>query len=73
MEVIIYNAGKGVWGDVEQVTPAQFEEAWRVNALGLFLASRRVIPAMTAARRGAIVVVGATASLRGMAGTSAFA
>ena len=73
VEVLIYNAGKGVWGDVEQVTPAQFEEAWRVNALGLLLASRRVIPAMTAARRGAIVVVGATASLRGMAGTSAFA
>ena len=72
-EVLIYNAGKGVWGDVEQVKPADFEEAWRINALGLFLTARRVIPAMTAAGRGAIVVVGATASLRGMAGTAAFA
>jgi NAD(P)-dependent dehydrogenase (short-subunit alcohol dehydrogenase family) len=73
VEVLIYNAGKGVWGDVETVTPEDFEETWRVNTLGLFLASRCVIPAMTAAARGAIVVVGATASLRGMAGTAAFA
>ena len=58
---------------MEKVTPADFEEAWRINALGLFLTARRVIPAMTAAGRGAIVVVGATASLRGMAGTAAFA
>jgi NAD(P)-dependent dehydrogenase (short-subunit alcohol dehydrogenase family) len=73
IEILIYNAGKGVWGDVETVTSADFEEAWRINALGLFLTARRVIPAMTAAGRGAIVVVGATASLRGMAGTAAFA
>jgi NADP-dependent 3-hydroxy acid dehydrogenase YdfG len=73
VEVLIYNAGKEVWGDVERVTPADFEEAWRINTLGLFLTARRVIPAITAAARGAIVVVGATASLRGMAGTAAFA
>jgi NAD(P)-dependent dehydrogenase (short-subunit alcohol dehydrogenase family) len=73
IEVLIYNAGKGVWGDIEEVTPSDFEEAWRINALGLFLTARRVIPGMTAAARGAIIVVGATASLRGMAGTAAFA
>ena len=73
VEVLIYNAGKGVWGDVEQVTSADFEEAWRINTLGLFLTARRVIPAMGAAARGAIIVVGATASLRGMAATAAFA
>jgi NAD(P)-dependent dehydrogenase (short-subunit alcohol dehydrogenase family) len=73
VEVLIYNAGRGVWGDVETVTPEDFEEAWRVNTLGLYLTARRVIPAMTTAARGAIVVIGATASLRGMAGTAAFA
>jgi NAD(P)-dependent dehydrogenase (short-subunit alcohol dehydrogenase family) len=71
--VLVYNAGKGVWGDVEKVTQADFEEAWRVNTLGLFLASRRIIPSMTASGHGSVVVVGATASLRGMAGTAAFA
>jgi NAD(P)-dependent dehydrogenase (short-subunit alcohol dehydrogenase family) len=72
-DVLIYNAGKGVWGDVEQVSASDLEEAWRVNTLGLFLASRRVIPSMTSRGRGAIVVVGATASLRGGAATAAFA
>jgi NAD(P)-dependent dehydrogenase (short-subunit alcohol dehydrogenase family) len=72
-DVLIYNAGKGVWGTVEQVTPADFEEAWRVNALGLFLTSRRAIPSIISAAQGAIVVVGATASLRGVAATAAFA
>ena len=45
-EVLVYNAGSGVWGTVEDATPADFEGAWRVNALGGFLASKQVIPAM---------------------------
>src|SRR5690349_18688348 len=45
-EVLVYNAGSGVWGTVEDATPADFENAWRVNALGGFLASKQVIPAM---------------------------
>jgi NAD(P)-dependent dehydrogenase (short-subunit alcohol dehydrogenase family) len=73
VDVLVYNAGSGVWGSVEDVSAEDFERAWRVNALGLFLASREVIPAMRARNAGAIVVVGATASRRGVAGTAAFA
>ncbi|HXZ18207.1 MAG TPA: SDR family NAD(P)-dependent oxidoreductase [Roseiarcus sp.] len=73
VDVLIFNAGSGAWGTVEEVTPADFERAWRINALGLFLASREVIPGMRAKGKGAIVVVGATASRRGVAGTAAFA
>ncbi len=73
VDVLVYNAGAGVWGDVESVSPEDFERAWRVNTLGLFLASREVIPAMKSRGEGAIVVIGATASRRGVAGTAAFA
>ena len=73
VETLIYNAGKGVWGDIEKVSAEQFEEAWRVNTLGLFHAAKRVVPGMVAAGRGSIVVIGATASMRGVAGTAAFA
>src|SRR4029077_8646089 len=31
--VLIYNAGSGTWGTVEDVKPADFEASWRVNAL----------------------------------------
>src|SRR5207248_8265384 len=30
-DVLIYNAGSGVWGAVEEAAPADFENAWRVN------------------------------------------
>ena len=70
---LLFNAGSGVFADVEHITPEQFEAAWRVNALGAFLCSRSVIPAMKAAGAGSIVFIGATASLKGGKRTAAFA
>jgi len=73
VDVLLFNAGSGIWGSIEDVAPEDFERAWRVNALGLFLCSRQVIAAMKRKGHGAIVVIGATASRRGVAGTAAFA
>jgi NAD(P)-dependent dehydrogenase (short-subunit alcohol dehydrogenase family) len=73
VDVLIYNAGSGVWGTVETVSREGFEQAWRTNALGLFFASRAVIPAMKSKAAGAIVITGATASRRGAPATTAFA
>jgi NAD(P)-dependent dehydrogenase (short-subunit alcohol dehydrogenase family) len=70
---LIHNAGKGVRGAVDQVSQDDFEQAWRINALGLFLAARQVIPTMKARGAGNLIVIGATASRRGVAGTAAFA
>jgi NAD(P)-dependent dehydrogenase (short-subunit alcohol dehydrogenase family) len=63
----------GVFADVETITADQFERAWKVNALGAFLCSREVIPAMKAKGAGDIVFIGATASRRGGKMTAAFA
>ncbi len=73
IDVLLYNAGSGAFGDVETITADQFEQAWRVNALGSFLCSREVIPAMKARGEGSIVFIGATASRRGGKMTAAFA
>ncbi len=73
VDVVAYNAGSGTWGTVEDITPDAFEASWRVNALGLLLVSQQVIPTMKQKGAGAIVVVGATASRRGMPRTTAFA
>ncbi len=73
VDVLAFNAGSGVWGTIEQVSAEDFERSWRINTLGLFLTAREVIPAMRAGGKGAIVVIGATASRRGVAGTAAFA
>jgi NAD(P)-dependent dehydrogenase (short-subunit alcohol dehydrogenase family) len=72
-EVMIYNAGSGVWGTIEEVSADAFEASWRVNALGGFLASKQVIPAMKQGGKGSIVFIGATASRRGVPRTTAFA
>jgi NAD(P)-dependent dehydrogenase (short-subunit alcohol dehydrogenase family) len=71
--VLIYNAGSGVRGDAESISLEAFESAWRVNALGALVASQQVVPAMKAAGAGTIIVIGATASLRGGPQTAAFA
>lgn len=72
-EVVILNAGAGVFGGFDDVTAADFEASWRVNALGGFLIAKQVVPTMKRAGRGNLVFVGATASRRGAARTAAFA
>jgi NAD(P)-dependent dehydrogenase (short-subunit alcohol dehydrogenase family) len=73
VDALIYNPGAGVWRSIEEITARDFEQSWRVNALGAFLVSKQVIPEMKQARRGNIIFIGATASRRGGAKTAAFA
>ena len=73
VDVLLYNAGSGQWGHFEEITAEGLETGWRVNVLGLMVAGQAVVPEMLARGGGAIVVTGATASLRGAAGTAAFA
>lgn len=70
---LLYNAGSGLFGGVESITPEQFEQAWRVNAYGALLCAQQVIPAMKTAGSGSIVFIGATASRRGGPNSAAFA
>ncbi len=73
VDVLVYNAGSGTWGNVEEVTAIDLESAWRVNVLGGFAAAREVIPAMKQRGSGSIIFIGATASRRGSARATAFA
>ena len=70
---LLYNAGSGVFADVEAITPDQFEQAWRVNAYGALLCAREVIPGLKARRSGNIIFIGATALRRGGIRSAAFA
>lgn len=73
VEVLVYNAGSGQFGNIDQTTLENLEGAWRVNALGCFACVREVLPDMRKTGRGDIVIIGATASLRGGANFAAFA
>jgi NAD(P)-dependent dehydrogenase (short-subunit alcohol dehydrogenase family) len=55
IDVLFNNAGIGGVGDVEETTVEQWERVMRVNATGVFLMCRAVVPTMIAQQSGAIV------------------
>jgi NAD(P)-dependent dehydrogenase (short-subunit alcohol dehydrogenase family) len=73
IDVLVYNAGSGVWGNIEELSAHDFEQSWRINTMGAFLVSKQVIPSMKERKAGSIIFIGATASLRGRPFTTAFA
>ena len=73
VHTLVYNAGTGTWGTIEEIDPSILESSFRVNTLGLLLTTKRVIPQMKSQGGGNIVVIGATSSRRGMARTAGFA
>jgi len=73
VDVLIYNAGAGQFANIDNATLDGFQNAWEVNARGLFLAAGEVISDMRKSGGGNIVVIGATASLRGGANFLPFA
>ncbi len=72
-DVVIYNAGSGTWGPLDEVEPSDLTASWEVNALGLFHVAKAVLPKMRERGSGALGVTGATASTRGKPFTTAFA
>jgi NAD(P)-dependent dehydrogenase (short-subunit alcohol dehydrogenase family) len=71
-EVLIFNAAAGPFGNVNDVTPEQFENCMRVNALGAFLCAKECVPAMVERGHGVILITGATAGVKAGARSVAF-
>lgn len=66
---LFLNAGiGGMFAPAADYTDEAFEAVMRVNATSLFWTIRHLLPAMTARRRGAIVITGSLAAETGMAG-----
>ena len=63
-EVLLYNAGSGMWGTITDITPEQYEDSWRVNAYGAFVSAKAVVPDLIARGRGVILFTGATAGVK---------
>ncbi len=71
--VLVHNAAELVRGPFLEQRAADFERAWRSNALTAFNACQEAIPGMLDQGGGTIIFSGATASLRGSAGFAPFA
>ena len=73
VDTTIYNAGAGEWASIMDTSLEGMESSWATNTLGLVACAQQVIPSMTENGEGNIMVIGATASLRGGAQSTAFA
>lgn len=71
-EVLLYNAGSGVWGTIGEISPEQYEAAWRVNAFGAFLCAKEAVSDMLSKGRGVILFTGATAGVKAGPKSAAF-
>ncbi|MDJ0597063.1 MAG: SDR family NAD(P)-dependent oxidoreductase [Pleurocapsa sp. MO_226.B13] len=73
ISVLVYNAGAGAFANIDDTTVESFQRAWEVNARGLLVVAKQVIPQMRKLEGGNIVIIGATASIKGGANFVPFA
>lgn len=72
IDILINNAGIGKFGKFMELTPEEFEQIIKVNLMGVYYATRAVLPGMIDQQSGDIVNISSTAGLKGAALTSAY-
>ena len=73
IEVAIYNIGGNIKFGITETTSQKYYKTWEMAAFGAFLIGREVAKCMLGRKAGTIIFTGATASIRGSDGFSAFA
>ena len=72
IEVAVFNIGANVNFPIAEMTSRVYRKVWEMACFGGFLMGREVARHMVPRGRGTIIFTGATASLRGGSGFSAF-
>jgi NAD(P)-dependent dehydrogenase (short-subunit alcohol dehydrogenase family) len=73
IEVLVFNIGANVRFGITETTERVYRKVWEMAALAGFLVGREAARVMRPRGHGTILFTGATASLRGSSGFSAFA
>lgn len=73
LEVVVFNIGANVRFPITETTSRVFRKVWEMASFAGFLTGREAAKYMVPRGDGTIIFTGATASLRGSAGFSAFA
>ena len=73
IEVFVFNIGGNVMFPILETTTRVYTKVWEMCALAGFLTGREVARRMVGRKRGTMLFTGATASVRGSNGFSAFA
>lgn len=72
IEVAVFNIGANVNFSITETSAQVYRKVWEMAAFAGFLMGREVAKRMVTRQRGTILFTGATASIRGGAGFSAF-
>lgn len=72
IEVLVFNIGANVQFGIAETTARVYYKVWEMGCFAGFLNGREVAKAMLPRKRGTIIFTGATASIRGSVGFSAF-
>jgi NAD(P)-dependent dehydrogenase (short-subunit alcohol dehydrogenase family) len=72
-EIVVYNAGARAHGPLADLDPAAVQKALAVTAFGGFLVTQQAARRMVPRGLGAILLTGATASIKGFAHSASFA
>jgi len=72
-EIVVYNAGARAHGPLAELDPDAVQKALAITAYGGFLVAQQAAKSMLPQGRGAILLTGATASVKGFAHSAAFA
>jgi len=73
LEVVVFNIGANVRFSITETTSRVYRKVWEMASFAGFLTGREAAKYMLPRGRGTIIFTGATASLRGSSGFSAFA
>jgi NAD(P)-dependent dehydrogenase (short-subunit alcohol dehydrogenase family) len=73
VDVLVHTAHQLLIKPSAETTPQEFEAVWRVGCLSAMQVASEISPAMATRGSGTIIFSGATASIRGGVGFSAFA
>lgn len=72
IEAAVFNIGGNVHFGINETTARVYRKVWEMSAFAGFLTGREAARVMRARERGTLIFTGATASIRGGAGFSAF-
>ncbi|MBB6255034.1 SDR family NAD(P)-dependent oxidoreductase [Nitrospirillum iridis] len=72
-DLVVFNASARTRGPVQDLDPAQVLDSLRISAFAGFLVAQAAAVRMRALGRGSILLTGATASVKGLAGSTPFA
>lgn len=73
LDIIVNNAGMGVFGKFSDMNVEDFDRMWRLNVRSVFVATQRALPLLIKSGRGAIVNIASLAGKNSFVGGTGYA